>query len=126
MKFNEDKCRILYLGQCNPGCTYRLRAKRLECSPAERGLGVLLDAKLSMSQQHAVQAKRANHIPGCLKHSITNQSKQVIVPLYSVLVRPHFECCVQFWAPKYKKDRKILERVQMRVTKMVKGLVGMT
>ncbi|PKU46665.1 acetylserotonin o-methyltransferase [Limosa lapponica baueri] len=43
MKFNKDKTQILHLGRCNPGCTYRLGYKMLECSLAERDLRVLVD-----------------------------------------------------------------------------------
>ncbi|KAK4831365.1 hypothetical protein QYF61_017496 [Mycteria americana] len=126
MKFNRSKCRILHLGQGNPGYKYKLGDERLESSPAERDLGVWVDGKLNMSQQCALAAKMANRVLGCIKHSIASWSREVIVPLCAALVQPHLEYCVQFRVPQCKKDIKLLECVQRRTTKTVKGLKGKT
>ncbi|KAK4827506.1 hypothetical protein QYF61_018806 [Mycteria americana] len=126
MKFNKSKCQILHLGQSNTKHKYKLREKWLESSPAEKDQGVLVDSRLSVSQQCALAAKRTNHILGCIKHTITSRSKEVMIPLYSALVRPHLEPCVQFWAPQFKKDAKALECIPRRATSLVKGLEGMS
>ncbi|KAK4806239.1 hypothetical protein QYF61_013383 [Mycteria americana] len=95
MKFNRGKCKVLPLGR-NPGHQYMLGATQLESSLAEKTLGLLVDTKLNMSQQCALAAKKANGILGCVGRSVLSKSREVILPPYSALVRPHLECCVQF------------------------------
>ncbi|GAB0180967.1 cAMP-dependent protein kinase inhibitor alpha [Grus japonensis] len=114
MKFNTAKCKVLHVGQDNPKHNSRLGREWIESSPEEKDLGVLIDEKLNMRQQCALAAQKANCVLGCITSSVTSRSREGILPLYSTLVRPHLEYCIQLWGPQHKKDMELLELGQRR------------
>jgi len=84
----------------------------MEHSSAEKELRIPVGG-----QQCALTAQKANHALGSIKRSVASRLREVILPLCSVLVRPHLEHCVQMWSPHYGKDIDLWQHLQRRTTK---------
>ena len=74
------------------------------------------------SEQCGIAASKGNQILGLIRRTNMYKEKQLIVPLYKAIVRPHLEYCIQAWRPYRKKDIDKLERIQRRATKMIPEL----
>ena len=107
MKFSTGKCRVQHLKRNNPMHQYRPGMTCWKAALQRRTREFWW--KLTMGQQGALVAKKANGIG--ITRSLASRLREVILPLCSALVRPHLEHCVQFWAPQYKRDTELLETV---------------
>ncbi|XP_072178742.1 uncharacterized protein [Diadema setosum] len=122
MRYNADKCGVMHVGYHNPHHTYHMGNDTLRVTPEEKDLGVLIHQSLKVSTQCAAAAKKANRVLGMIKRSFQYRSREVILKLYKSLVRPHLDYCMQAWCPYLEKDKKTLEKVQARATKLIPNL----
>ena len=90
--------------------------------PAAKDLEILMDGKLDMSKRCTLAAQKVNNILDGNQSSMASRSREVTLTLYSALLRPHLEHCIQMWSPQYRRGIDLLECVQRRVTKMIQRM----
>ena len=125
MPFNTQKCKVLHVGHSNFRADYTLNGLNLATSDMEKDLGIYVTSDLKPGTQCSQAAKKANCALGAIKRTIASRKKDVILPLYKTLVRPHLDYCSPAWRPHLKKDLEVLEKVQRRATKLMGECSGL-
>lgn len=95
-------------------------------SLTEKDLGVLVSDKLKTSQQCALVTEKPAATPGCDSNNPARRSRKGAVPLCLALVGPNVNYFVLFRALQCKNAIGILEGVQQRATKVIRGLEHVT
>ena len=119
MLFNYGKCKCLHSRHENEDAQYKMGDTVLNTTLKEKDLGLTINADMKVSKQCGIAAAKGDQILGLIRRNIVYNEKELIIPLYKTIVRPHLEYCIQAWRPYRKKDIDILERVQRRATKMI-------
>ena len=121
MLFNFGKCKCNHIGNVNMDEEYKMGDTVLGTTTQEKDLGVTFSADMKVSEQCGIAASKGNQILGLIRRTIMYKEKQLIVPLYKAIVRPHLEYCIQARKPYHKKDIDKLERIR-RATEMIPEL----
>ena len=125
MLFNFGKCKCPppHTGHGNENAQYTMVGTVLNTTIVkENHLGLTISADMMLSEQCGIAAQKGNQILGLIRRNIVYKEKELIIPLYKTIVRPHLEYCIQAWRPYRKKDIDMLERVQRRATKITPKL----
>jgi hypothetical protein len=117
-----QKCNILHLGRNNNNYTYSVDGIILPNVSDIVDLGITVDSNLRFSHHYRCMVNKANHRASLTLKSFVCREPKLLFKAFTVYVLPLVEYCSPVWAPTYKKDIEIIERVQRRFTKRLRGL----
>ena len=117
LDFSVEKCSVLRIRK-KMEFPYCINGQRLNETCEQKDLGVLVSNDLKPAKHITSIVKKANQRLGMIKRCFSNRSPEVIINLYSTLIRPILEYCSLVWNPWSQKDINALDKVQRRCEKM--------
>ena len=90
---NFGKCKCIHIGLGNMDEEYKMGDAVLGSTTQEKDLGVTFSADIK--EQCEIADSKGNQILWLIRRTIMCKEKQLIVPLYKEIVRPHLEYCIQ-------------------------------
>lgn len=120
------KCSILHLGRTNNCHSYEISNVKLPNVKLITDLGVTVDSNLRFARHYRSIVNRAQHRAYLILHCFASREPIMLFRAFTVYVRPLLEYCSPVWAPVYKSDIDLIERVQRRFTKRLSGLSNLT
>ena len=119
MSFKVDKCSVMHIRHNNMKSNYNMSNQQLPTTDQQRDLGIIITKDLKWQKQTEKSCRTANRVLWFIARNFRYKNKELILPLYKSLVRPHLEHAVQFWSPHLRRDIGKMEKIQRRATKMI-------
>ena len=91
----------------------------VETTDQQRDLGIIITKDLKCQKQPEKSYKTANRVLGFVASNFRYKNKELILPSYKSLVRPHLEHALQFWPPYLRQEIDKIEKIPRRATKMI-------
>ena len=132
LNLNSEKCKFMHIGKSLCSSYEMVNADipgevmKLSEVTFEKDLGVWMTSNMDPSLHCQKAAASAMKVLGLIKRSFSRVSGDLFIFLYKTYVRPHLEYCVQLWCPYLARDIDVLERVQMRATKLVREVAKLS
>ena len=121
-----QKCSVLHLGRKNVGHSYFVNGVSLPNVQEVIDLGVAMDSNLRFIKHYRMIASKAHHRASLILRTFRSRDPKLLFKAFTVFVRPLLEYCSPVWAPVFKTDIDIIERVQRRFTKKLFGMRNLT
>ena len=126
LRFNLDKCKVMYLGKDNPHNKYIFAGSEMPVVEEETDLGVTFNSSFDFGNHISASIAKAKRIMAWLSRIIISREPDLMIRLYKAMIRPHLEYCTQVWAPlaTYGNWSVIgeIEAVQKAFTRMINGI----
>ena len=126
----DEKCKVMHVGKNNPCHKYYLGEILLPAVKSEQDLGVLVTPNLNWNEHILASVQKANSTIAWVTRTIICRSPEVMLKIYTSIVRPQLEFCVQLWSPLpshgYWGLILSIENVQRSFTRMINGIGTLT
>ena len=106
--------------------SFKLDTHILECKPATRDLGVIVDNRLTFSNHIAEITKKAHQRANLIFRCFSSKDVDTLLRAFTTYVRPLLEYNSQIWSPITINDIFKIEQVQKHFTKRLNGFSSFT
>ena len=122
MEFNVQKCKIMHVGNNNPGYEYKMAGTTLSVVEEEKDIGITVCRNLKPSKHCKKAAGTAGAVLRQLARNFHYRDKNIFKKLYVQYVRPHLEFASPAWSPWLETDKNVIENIQKKAIGMISGL----